>query len=100
MDSLLKEVNLDCKFMAYGCLACSSEDGMIEFIKDSNTIQNIIAQNSKNVSNFLKKQTNDPAEYDQIVDNYISSCAGYAAVTYLMGVGDRHLENLMLNNKG
>eukprot|EP00164_Ancoracysta_twista_P000551 GFYU01000735.1.p1 GENE.GFYU01000735.1~~GFYU01000735.1.p1 ORF type:complete len:296 (-),score=107.98 GFYU01000735.1:89-976(-) len=33
---------------------------------------------------------------EQALNNFFSSCAGYLVITYLLGVGDRHLENLML----
>lgn len=35
-----------------------------------------------------------------IMDNYILSCAGYCAITYFFGIGDRHLENLLINDCG
>lgn len=36
----------------------------------------------------------------QIMDNYVKSCAGYCVITYLLGVGDRHLDNLLLSPNG
>jgi phosphatidylinositol 3-kinase len=34
------------------------------------------------------------------MDTYVKSCAGYAAITYLLGIGDRHLDNIMLATDG
>lgn len=30
------------------------------------------------------------------MDTYVKSCAGYCVVTFLLSIGDRHLENVML----
>jgi len=42
MDNLLKQINLDFKFTAYKTLAFSKDDGMLEFVKDSYTIQQVL----------------------------------------------------------
>jgi phosphatidylinositol 3-kinase len=34
------------------------------------------------------------------MDNYVKSCAGYCVITYLLGVGDRHTDNLLLHPEG
>jgi len=43
---------------------------------------------------------NDIDKYNQHLDDYIYSCSGYCVITYILGIGDRHLENLMLDSKG
>lgn len=35
-----------------------------------------------------------------MLDNYVRSCAGYSAITYLLGIGDRHHRNLLLDAHG
>lgn len=35
-----------------------------------------------------------------VMDTYVKSCAGYCVITYLLGVGDRHLDNLLLTTTG
>jgi phosphatidylinositol 3-kinase len=100
MDSLLKDVNLDFKFTLYKVLACTKKDGIMEFVADADTIQNILNDTSFDVSVHLKKIANEQNKQEDINNTYLLSNAGYAVATYLMAIGDRHLENLMLTNDG
>lgn len=96
MDKLLKDVNLDMCLKPYNVLATSMKDGFVEFVQNSSTIYDRI-QKKQSLGNYLKEnQANNP----DITDTFIKSCAGYCVITYLLGIGDRHLENLMVDNKG
>jgi phosphatidylinositol 3-kinase len=56
------------------------------------------------IQDFLRSVAYDPdAPYlirKDVMDTYVKSCAGYCMVTYLLGVGDRHLDNLLLHQTG
>ena len=56
------------------------------------------------VQDFLRANAYDAdAPYlicPKVMDNYVKSCAGYCIITYILGVGDRHLENLLIHQNG
>eukprot|EP00559_Dactyliosolen_fragilissimus_P008584 CAMPEP_0184872546 /NCGR_PEP_ID=MMETSP0580-20130426/41351_1 /TAXON_ID=1118495 /ORGANISM="Dactyliosolen fragilissimus" /LENGTH=822 /DNA_ID=CAMNT_0027375363 /DNA_START=1786 /DNA_END=4251 /DNA_ORIENTATION=- len=56
------------------------------------------------VQEFFRSNAYDPdSPYfirKEVLDNYVKSCAGYCIITYLLGVGDRHTDNLLLHQNG
>ena len=101
MDSLLKKVHLNYEFTTYKVLATSKSDGFVEFVPDSKTIFDILKKYNNVISSYYKEiANNDKNTFDKYLSSYINSCAGYCVVTYILGIGDRHLENLMIDNRG
>ena len=101
MDSLLKKVHLDYEFTTYKVLATSKSDGFVEFVPNSTTISDILKKNLNEIKPYFKQLSKGREDVlESMLNSYINSCAGYCVVTYILGIGDRHLENLMIDNKG
>ncbi|GAA6060356.1 hypothetical protein JCM10212_004540 [Sporobolomyces blumeae] len=106
MDRLLRNENLDLKLMPYRVLATGQVDGMVQFVQ-SRTLQDITNEfGQQGLLGYLRTGHADPGSVGtfgvepEVLDTYIRSCAGYCVVTYLLGVGDRHLDNLLLAPDG
>ncbi|KDN44187.1 hypothetical protein RSAG8_05660, partial [Rhizoctonia solani AG-8 WAC10335] len=104
MDRLLRKENLDLKLTPYDVLATSSMEGMIQFIPSS-TIRAIIEEYSS-VLGYLRAHYPDEGSVGtygvkkDVIETFVRSCAGYCVVTYILGVGDRHLDNLLVAPDG
>ena len=73
--------------------------------KKSNVGQKyVLPKNNNPIQDFLRSLAYDPnGLYNikrEVMDTYIKSCAGYSVCTYILGVGDRHLDNLLLHESG
>ncbi|XP_031574116.1 phosphatidylinositol 3-kinase catalytic subunit type 3-like isoform X2 [Actinia tenebrosa] len=102
MDKLLMKENLDLKLTPYKVLATSSTHGIVQFI-ESNAVAEVLDKDGSIQNYFRKHAPCDNAPYGispDVMDTYVKSCAGYCVITYLLGIGDRHLDNLLLTKSG
>lgn len=103
IEKILHSENLDLKLTPYKILALGEFEGLIEFIPNE-SLSSILSSHQNSILNFLQRNNPDPSQplnvKPQVMDNYIRSCAGYCVITYLLGVGDRHLDNLLLTKDG
>ena len=104
MDGLLKRGALDLCLTPYSIIAMSPTSGLVEFVNESSPISQVLATNNNSIMAFFQaKAPNKDAKYNvrpEVMSSYVRSCAGYCVITYLLGVGDRHLDNIMLQTSG
>ncbi|XP_041277986.1 phosphatidylinositol 3-kinase catalytic subunit type 3 isoform X2 [Onychostruthus taczanowskii] len=102
MDKLLRKENLDLKLTPYKVLATSTKHGFMQFIP-SVPVAEVLAT-EETIQNFFRKhapsETGPHGISAEVMDTYVKSCAGYCVITYILGVGDRHLDNLLLTKTG
>ncbi|AEO65173.1 uncharacterized protein THITE_2111906 [Thermothielavioides terrestris NRRL 8126] len=104
MDDLLRKENLDLKLSPYKILATSTSAGLSQFVH-SMSFQAITSKYRNNPALSYLKQNNPDSHgplglRKETLDTFIKSCAGYCVITYILGVGDRHLDNLLLTPDG
>ncbi|WOL00368.1 phosphatidylinositol 3-kinase, root isoform isoform X1 [Canna indica] len=102
MDRLLKLENLDLQLTPYKVLATGQDEGMLEFIPSSSLAQ-ILSEHRSIVSYLQKFHPDEDGPFGitaQCLETFIKSCAGYSVITYILGIGDRHLDNLLLRDDG
>lgn len=105
MDKLLRKENLDLKLTPYKVLATGPEHGLMQFIP-SKPLAAVLDEHQNNVLSYFRQHHPDDSSEgiyginNSVMENYIRSCAGYCVITYLLGVGDRHLDNLLLSPQG
>ena len=103
MDRLLRKENLDLKLSPYRILATSANAGAVQFVP-SMSLAAASAKYKGSILAYLRVNnpdgTADLGVRPSAMDTYLKSCAGYCVITYLLGVGDRHLDNLLLAPSG
>ncbi|CAD5205554.1 unnamed protein product [Bursaphelenchus okinawaensis] len=98
MDNLWKDEKLDLCLTPYAVLATSVSDGFVQFVKatpiaDLRNIQDTLRQ-------YRPSATGPYGIEAAVMENYVRSCAGYSIICYVLGIGDRHMHNLLLRENG
>jgi len=103
MDRLLKRGTLDLCLRPYSILAMPNNTGLLEFVERSIPVSQILSGNNHSIMAFFQSVAPAVARHSvqpDVLQTYIRSCAGYCVLTYLLGVGDRHLDNIMIQPTG
>lgn len=104
MDGLLKRGTLDLCLTPYSIIATSASSGLMAFVDGALPISQVLANHNNSIMAFFQnKKPQNGAKYNvkpDVISTYVRSCAGYCVITYLLGVGDRHLDNILLQASG
>ncbi|VUZ43640.1 unnamed protein product, partial [Hymenolepis diminuta] len=112
MDHIWKEEGLNLDLTIYDCLSTGEDTGLIEVVRHSQTIMSIQGQRVRSAMQidssqlhkwFLQKKApplGSDTAYEEAIRRFTNSCAGYCVATFVLGIRDRHNDNIMVDDSG
>ncbi len=83
----------------YEVFPIASNYGWIEMVGYTCTLYDIKHKHQKSLQNFIMDLNPDKTIH-QIRTRFIKTCVSSCVICYVLGVGDRHLENILVTNNG
>ena len=111
MDLIWKRDGLDLDMCIYDCISTDVEEGFINVVQNAETICRIqMLQSDFKTSatvlkkglllSWLKSKHPEPFKLFKAQQVFTNSCAGYTVAMYILGIGDRHSDNIMVKTNG
>ena len=112
-DGFWRKAGMDMCMNAYKCVSTGDELGFLEAVGNSNTLAGIVSKSCAGGSKLRKayKAYSDtpliewlkaqPYDFERVqLENFVRSTAAYCVATGVLGIGDRHNDNIMLTRDG
>lgn len=107
MNKIWIQEGLDMRMIFFKCTSTGWGRGMVELIPHAETLRKIQVEHGVTgsfkdhpLAEWLQKHNPNEEEYEKAVENFIYSCAGCCVATYVLGICDRHNDNIMLKTSG
>ena len=102
------EEGLDMQMSVYSVLATGDSMGFIEVVRNAASIADIqksaggaaAAFQKTPLQRWLRQHNPSEEQYRAAVHKFTYSCAGYSVASYILGLGDRHNDNIMVTTAG
>ncbi|KAJ3603173.1 hypothetical protein NHX12_030916 [Muraenolepis orangiensis] len=107
MNRIWIQEGLDMRMVIFRCFSTGKGKGMVEMIPQAETLRKIQVEHGvtgsfkdRPLADWLQKHNPTDDQYEKAVENFIYSCAGCCVATYILGICDRHNDNIMLKTSG
>jgi phosphatidylinositol 3-kinase len=99
MDIVLRDAGLPLNILTYRVLPTSRNSGFIEIVPHAHTVYDIEIKLKSTLQKFILDRNRSDTVGD-IFDRFSSSMAAYSLVCYILALGDRHKNNIMVREDG
>uniref|UniRef100_A0A914Q9D5 PI3K/PI4K catalytic domain-containing protein n=1 Tax=Panagrolaimus davidi TaxID=227884 RepID=A0A914Q9D5_9BILA len=109
MNDLWLRENLDLRMLTYRVLPTGKNKGLIELVQNCKTLREVqtflsdrptdVFKN-ESIKNWIGRYNASEFEHRTAFDNFTRSCAGWCVATYVLGIRDRHNDNILISESG
>merc|ERR1719424_422076 len=82
------------KLDLFRVLAITPSAGYVKCVPDAVPLSEALHASQGRLEDWLQQNRPSDTSYDAVMDRFCGSVAASCVVTYVLGIGDRHLENL------
>jgi phosphatidylinositol 3-kinase len=97
LHSLLADEGMNISLVTYDVLPLNKNKGCISVVMESETVREILETST--LTNYMLANNLNTSS-GELLSRYTWSLAFWTVITYIFGIGDRHLDNIMITKEG
>jgi hypothetical protein len=106
MNQIWQTCGLPVKLVTYQCKSVGNKVGFIEVVPNCSSLGKVQGYSLSGtfqrtaITDWLQANRTSKTLWNDIIENYMSSLAAACVFDYVMGLGDRHCDNILLSPTG
>ncbi len=100
INDILKKQGFNINLTTYKVFSTNKNDGLIELVRNCEVLRKVLINHNYDITSYFNslKLADPTIDVNSYLNNFNLSTAAYSIITYILMIGDRHFDNIMINN--